>query len=271
MENIAIIITFFYFVLGTIIGSFLNVVSLRYNTGKMFFGRSGCFSCQAHLKWFELIPIFSFIVQLGRCRSCGSKISYQYPIVELLTGIVFAGIFLKFNELFYIFSLQFALNSIYFMVLFSILIVVSVYDMKHKIIPDDLVYAFGTLSLGGIFFDHSTFQLINPPLLHLFAGPIFFVSFFILWYVSKGRWLGLGDAKLLLGFGWILGLQLGTTAIMLSFWIGAIVSVGLIIFPLLYLNKKQFTMKSEVPFGPFLVAGFFLVFFLNFNIFDFIL
>ncbi len=92
--NMLIIMDLFIFIFGTIIGSFLNVVILRYNTGySPVATRSRCFNCGKILKWYELIPILSFLIQFGRCRNCKSKISIQYPLIELLTGIIFLLIF----------------------------------------------------------------------------------------------------------------------------------------------------------------------------------
>jgi leader peptidase (prepilin peptidase)/N-methyltransferase len=92
--NFLIILIFFAF--GTIIGSFLNVVIYRTNTGKSLLGRSACMSCKKRLAWYELVPIFSFIFLNGRCGHCKTRISYQYVLVEFLTGLVFALIYLKF-------------------------------------------------------------------------------------------------------------------------------------------------------------------------------
>ena len=122
------------FVFGLIVGSFLNVVASRYNTGVSFLkGHSMCFSCGKKLSWFELIPLISFTIQNGKCRTCKSKISWQYPIVELISGFVFLIIFMRFGvgdiPLF-----------LYTAILAGLLIVISVYDVMHKIIPDGLVY-----------------------------------------------------------------------------------------------------------------------------------
>jgi prepilin signal peptidase PulO-like enzyme (type II secretory pathway) len=271
MQSIEIIIASFYLFFGIIIGSFLNVVSLRYDTGDSILGRSMCLSCSKELKWFELIPILSFISQFGKCRDCKEKISWQYPLVELFTGIIFLGIFLKFSDLLLVSIQQLIVISVYFMVVFSILIVIFVYDLKYKIIPNDLVYTFSTLALAGIFFDPATFQISIPTLLPFLSGPIFFLFFFSFWFFSRGTWMGLGDGKLALGIGWLLGLSFGITAIILSFWIGAFISIILMSIPLLNFKGKRLTMKSEIPFGPFLILGLLLVFFFNINILNFIL
>ncbi|KKP84730.1 MAG: Type 4 prepilin-like protein leader peptide-processing enzyme [Parcubacteria group bacterium GW2011_GWD2_35_7] len=95
-------LTIIFFILGLIIGSFLNVVIFRFNTERSFGGRSGCMTCQNKLCWYELIPLISFFALKGRCRNCKAKISIQYPIVELMSGLIFAGLFLKFQDIFYL-------------------------------------------------------------------------------------------------------------------------------------------------------------------------
>src|SRR3989344_1035853 len=89
------------FIFGLIIGSFLNVVIYRINTRKSLHGRSACMSCQNQLLWYELIPVFSFLGLKGRCRNCKTKISIQYPLVELMTGLIFTFLFFKFQHIFY--------------------------------------------------------------------------------------------------------------------------------------------------------------------------
>src|ERR1700748_3830531 len=94
-------LTIVFLGLGLIIGSFLNVVIFRLNTERSFGGRSACMVCRNKLAWYDLIPVFSFLFLLGRCRNCKTKISVQYPLVELGAGIIFALLFLKFQDLFF--------------------------------------------------------------------------------------------------------------------------------------------------------------------------
>lgn len=263
-------IWFFIFTFGTIIGSFLNVVILRYNTGEPIInGKSACFSCAKRLSWYELIPIFSFIALRGRCGGCKSKISWQYPLVEFFTGLLFLAVYLKFNLLGNSVSksLSFTLLASYFyyFAVFSILIVITVYDLRHKIIPDIFVFSFAFISLIGLVASKSTsdVDLANWDLL---AGPILATPFFLMWFLSGGRWMGLGDAKLALGMGWFLGLVSGISAVIFGFWIGATVSVLLLLAQRLNLTGKKLTIKSEIPFAPFLVLGLFVVFFFDFDV-----
>jgi prepilin signal peptidase PulO-like enzyme (type II secretory pathway) len=252
------LIFIFVFLLGMIIGSFLNVVIYRFNSGKTLKGRSICMTCNKTLKWYELIPVLSFLIQSGRCRGCSAKISYQYMLVELSTGIIFLLIALHFLPLLIISQALFVFLVSFFMLIFSVLIVIAVYDIRHKIIPDKLVYFFILLSLISVFINTTGF---GPVFVwgswgNLLAGPLLAIPFGILWLVSRGKWMGFGDAKLVLGIGWMLGLLFGITAIIFAFWIGTIIGLLLIL-----ISRRKLTGKTEIPFAPFLILGTLLVFF----------
>ncbi|MDO8482858.1 MAG: prepilin peptidase [bacterium] len=278
-----------FFTLGTIVGSFLNVVILRFNTGVSLGGRSGCFSCGRKIKWHDLVPIVSFLSLRGRCRSCKSRLSLQYPTVELLTGFLFLATFLKyfssgFAPEFSIFNFsdlagsggagQFSID----LLVLSLLVVISVYDLKHKIIPDSLVFLFGTLAFARLLFSVEISSLFQfPYLLDLLSGPILALPIAILWLISGGRWIGLGDAKLAIGIGWFLGFSLGISAMVVGFWIGAVVGIFLICVSklsrirgvrrlLLNMGAKHLTMKSEIPLAPFLILGLVIVYFSGFDV-----
>ncbi|MCE9541613.1 prepilin peptidase [Candidatus Kaiserbacteria bacterium] len=250
-----------FFVFGLIIGSFLNVVLIRRGTRSLA-GRSGCMSCRAQLRWTDLIPVVSWLVLGGKCRTCGSRISVQYPLVELSTGIMFAligGAGLSPEYL------------VLFLPMGVFLILIAAYDIRHTIIPDEWAYlaagiAFGA-SLAGISLVHESL------LLTLLAGPVAALPLAAMWYVSRGRWMGLGDAKLALAIGWLLGPVYGIYAVFLSFVIGAVISLAVLI-PLPHILRvlrksgiargrahSSYTMKSEVPFGPFLILSCCIVWF----------
>jgi prepilin signal peptidase PulO-like enzyme (type II secretory pathway) len=255
-------LTTIFFIFGLIIGSFLNVVIARYNTEKSFGGRSVCMSCQNKLAWYELVPLVSFFALLGRCRNCKTKISVQYPLVEIVTGLVFALLFLKFQNVFFSSSLVFAFTYAYYSTLFALLIVIAVYDLKHKIIPDILSAVFGILAFLGIFFfqDLSFYPHI-PNLLEFFSGIFIALPFALVWLLSKGTWMGFGDAKLALGLGYLLGLSQVLSGVVVAFWSGAIIGLFLILF------SKKHKMKSEIPFAPFLVLGAILAFLFELHLF----
>lgn len=258
-----LILVVIFFILGLIIGSFLNVVILRLNTERSFGGRSGCMTCQNELAWYELIPIFSFLGLRGRCRNCKTKISIQYPVVEFLTGLIFSVLFLKFQDIFFLDTLVFSFTYAYYAVVFSLLIVIAVYDLRHKIIPDTLSLVLGILTFVGLFFFNSFgFYPHLPSILEFLSGLLIAVPFALFWLVSGGKWMGLGDAKLAIGLGWLLGLSRALSGVVVAFWIGAIVGLFLVIF-----SHKKHGMKSEIPFAPYLVLGTLLAFLFELHLF----
>lgn len=264
-----ILITGSIFIFGTIVGSFLNVLVIRYNTGRSTAGRSGCMNCGSQLKWFHLVPLLSFCVQSGRCTDCGCRLSWQYPIVEFLLGVLFVLSFTTASS---------ALVAIFAAVCSAILLFIAVYDMRHTIIPNPAVYVLGVLALAYVLL-----MFFSTPLapedkilflgIQIVAGFAVAAPLFGIWFFSKGRAMGFGDVKLALVLGWILGLYGGFQMLGLSFILGAVVGLVLLYTPrlLAYLphsaslrvKPARFTLKSEIPFGPFLIVGFFLVFFFD--------
>lgn len=247
-----VLVPLIVFVIGLIVGSFLNVVILRINTGRsVVHGRSACARCSRTLTCYELVPVFSFLALRGRCRTCKLEISFQYPVVELLTAITFVLLYSKIVVAgFFVWSawIAFAFAAI----VASLLVVITVYDLRHKIIPDGIVYPFILLSLLSVVYRAVLIPgfAIVPA---LFGGVFVALPFFLLWYFSKGRLMGFGDVKLMLGIGWLVGLAAGISVLVLSFWIGGIVGLFLIG------TTRRYGMKSEVPFGPFLILALFIV------------
>ena len=197
----------FFALFGAIIGSFLNVFVLRHGV-KTLSGRSACASCGHELEAVDLVPILSWLLLRGRCRFCGSRISIQYPLVEATTAIVFAFIGATPLPL----TLQIAALPIA-----ALLISISVYDIKHGIIPDTWVYTLsGFALLFSLAYLTSTQDLSAFTPLFL-AGPASALPFWALWYVSKGQWMGLGDSKLAWAIGWLLGPLYAFIAIIAAF------------------------------------------------------
>jgi prepilin signal peptidase PulO-like enzyme (type II secretory pathway) len=260
-----ILIFIFIFCLGAIIGSFLNVVIFRLNSGKTLGGRSMCMTCSKTLSWYELIPVISFLFQKGKCNTCATKISHQYPWVEFITALVFTLIAWHFYPILLFSFSQYLLLLFTFSAIFSILIVISVYDMRHKIIPDQMVIAFAVLSFFSMFLSKeiSGSMFVLPDLYDYLSGPLYSLPFVFMFLVSGGRWMGLGDAKLAFGMGWLLGIVFTASALIISFWLGAIFGIFL-----LYLSKKKFTSNTEIPFGPFLAISTFIVFLYSVTIVD---
>jgi len=223
----------FLFLFGLVVGSFLNVVISRFPTKESILkNRSHCPFCQKKLTWFELVPILSFIIQRGKCRHCGKKISWQYPLVEFFTGLIFLLIFI------------YKLPVFYFLIA-CFLIILFLYDLKHYLVPDKIVYPAIIIT-----FIYRLFEDFNYLLAALIGGAFFLAIVLI----SRGRWMGMGDVKIGFLMGLILGLSYLFTALFLAFLSGAIISVILII-----LKKK--TLQSEIPFAPFLIGATFITIF----------
>ncbi len=251
------LIYFLIAILGTVIGSFLNVVICRFNTGRSVAkGRSICFSCSTTLKWYELIPLVSFIMQLGKCRTCRNKISFQYPIVEFLTAIIFTLTAYKLSNILSVSYSSFVIITTVTSFIFCLWIVMLAYDIKHKIIPDILSYTsfFSAVVLSGIIWGPDA---IAPTLLASFVVAL---PFALLFFLSKGKWMGFGDAKIALSIGALLGISAGFTALMIAFWIGAVFSIIILL-----LGKTKWGLKTEIPFAPFLMISSWIVFFLSLN------
>lgn len=255
------------FVFGAIIGSFLNVVIYRLHTGRSVNGRSHCMSCGETLRWYELFPIISYIVLRARCRSCDAYIPIRYLMVELSMGAIF--LFLYTYVLFDV--IAFGLYAL----LASFLMVIAVYDFRHTIIPDELTLGVGVVSLLMLLYHFFLFGNVGVLVGNILAGVLAGGFLWVLWFISKGRWIGLGDAKLALPLGIIAGSAGALSMVVLSFWIGALISVSLL--GMVWLLKKgktvlhflprTLTMKSEVPFAPFLILGFILAHFFHADIF----
>jgi prepilin signal peptidase PulO-like enzyme (type II secretory pathway) len=141
----------------------------------------------------------------------------------------------------------------------SLLVVITVYDLRHKIIPNEYVYGFVGLAL--VVRVLLSWQ-VGFVWLDVLAGPLFAALFGLMWLLSRGTWMGLGDAKLVLGMGFFLGLSKTVTALLFSFWTGALVGIGLLFF-----YPRHTTMKSEIPFAPFLVFGTLLAYFVPLTLF----
>jgi prepilin signal peptidase PulO-like enzyme (type II secretory pathway) len=255
MENIFLI---YSFIIGTLIGSFLNVVALRYNTGMTLKGRSKCFSCGKNLNWHELIPVFSFLFQKGKCKTCKSKISWQYPLVEAVAGILFVSIFFIFPPT----TIESSFTTLFYIFITCILLIITIYDMKHKIIPDALSYTFAAIAFAHLFIAPDL-SFILPNWVQIISGPVLALPFALLFLFSRGKWMGLGDAKLVLGIGWVLGITAGLSAIVLAFWIGAVISIIW-----MYIIFRKIKSRYEIPFGPYLILGMYLVLLLNIRIID---
>ncbi len=238
------------FLSGLIVGSFLNSIIYRLPTGESFlFKRSYCPHCKHRLGWRDLIPLLSFLILRGKCRYCKKPISWQYPLIESATGLLFVLIFwiLNFNSLIGEWAL------VFYLLITCFLIVIFAYDLKHYIIPDQVIYPaiIITLIFNFQFLISKQFSTFNYLILSAVLAAAFFLTIVL---ISRGKWMGAGDVKLAFLMGLFLGWPNILVALFLAFFIGAIIGVGLI-------ASQRKTLRSEIPFGPFLVAGTFIALF----------
>lgn len=235
---------FLLFILGLLFGSFLNVLVSRYESKhkKWYQGRSYCDACKRQLKWWENIPLFSFLFLKGKCRTCRSPIPYQYPLVELTTGILF--FIISYQSL--IINHQSFLLTICYLLLSTTLITITLFDLKYMIIPDWTVLASIIFALLIHFLTISNYRLLITNYLLSAFGSFAFLG--LLHLITKGKGMGLGDVK----FSFFMGLFLGWPQVLIAFYVafltGALIGVILIL-----MGKKRF--KQHIAFGPFLVLG----------------
>ncbi|WP_018247719.1 prepilin peptidase [Orenia marismortui] len=222
------------FSLGLLIGSFLNVVIYRLPKNQsIVWPGSHCPKCQEDLKAIDLIPVFSFVFSKGKCRYCQTKISYQYPLVELITAIFSLGVYLKYG-----FSTHFFIYNI----LIFLLIISSFVDLKYQIIPNKITYPGVVIALlTSCFFDH--ISILNSVLGIILAGGFLLVIAIL----TKGG-MGIGDVKLAALNGSVLGAKFALLGIFLGSLIGSIISLFLI-----YAGIKS--RRDRIPFGPFIAIG----------------
>jgi len=218
--------------LGLVIGSFLNVVIYRLPRGLGFVrGRSFCPKCKHKVNWFDNVPVISFLILKGRCRFCGGKISWRYPLIELLAGALF--------YLSYLSHLSFLSY-----LLICGLVVIFFVDLEHQIIPDEIVIPLSVLFLGYRLLTNIQYLISN----FLITGIVSFLFLYLIHLLTKGRGMGLGDVKLAFLMGLVLGFPKIVVAFYLAFLTGAFVGVILIL-----LGKAK--LKQKIAFGPFLVFG----------------
>ena len=239
-----LILYIFVFLLGSVWGSFSNVCIFRLpEGGNIISSRSQCRNCQKLIRWFDNIPLVSYIILGQKCRNCGSKISFQYFAVELLVALGFVISFYYF---------QFSLTTLLFFVLTVFFVIIFFIDLKHFIIPNELT--FPLMFIGFLkSFDPNINQYLFPNYINSIIGGV--VGYFVIWFIifiykklRNKEGMGLGDAKLLSAigfwFGWI--------SIPFVLFFSSLVALC---FAIPSLMNKSKTMSSKIPFGPYLVLG----------------
>lgn len=228
-----IILYIIIFLYGIVIGSFLNVCIYRIPKKESIVPHSHCMSCNAMLHWYDLFPVFSYIILRGRCRNCGAKISIQYPLVEALNGVLYVLVFMA-NGI--------NAESILYCLLTSALIVISVIDERTFEIPVVLNYFIALLGVVMCMFDRE--NLVS----HLIGLVCVSLCLYLLYVLSGGRAIGGGDIKLMAAAGLLLGWKL----IILAFLLGCVLGAGI------HLIRMKISKKERMlALGPYLSAGIF--------------
>jgi leader peptidase (prepilin peptidase)/N-methyltransferase len=229
---------------GLIIGSFLNALIWRIHSGESITkGRSKCPRCHHELGFWDLVPVVSWIFLRGRCRYCQKSIAWQYPLVELLTASLFLLSYLVLAP-----DGGGCINFGYWLYILSAFMVLAVYDLRWMLLPDKVTLPAIIVSL--VFMAY--LALSGQPLM-VYLGPVIAGlaaggAFYFLAAISKGRWMGGGDIKLVFLIGLVLGLQKTLLGLTVAFNLAAIVSLTLIASKI----KKR---SDHIPFGPFLITG----------------
>ena len=252
--------SFLIFSLGACLGSFANVCIYRLPKNKQIVsGRSFCPKCKKKINWYDNLPLISFFLLNGKCRNCNKVIPVRYLIVELITGISFLLIYLNFKNL----------NTIIFLsILILILIIIFFIDLENFIIPDTLNFSIMGLALFKNFLPNFNTSLIHEINQSIIGGMVGYISIWLIIYLykifKKIDGMGLGDAKLMAGIGFLFGWQSIPFVLFVSSILG-------LIFVVPSLIKKQKNMRTEIPFGPFIILACLIYFAYGSLIYDLIL
>lgn len=255
------------FVFGLAVGSFLDVLASRYNPDKFLLekkvigGRSGCTKCGKKLEWFELIPIISFALQAGRCRSCKTKLSLEYPVVEIVSGLIFVLVPRVISP--------WTVAGLWILV-FLTLLLITLIDLRLNLIPDEASIFLIILGVLLIILTASRFSLVEGSFLgsyaalagfrqniwlnHLLAAISSGLFFGLLIAITRGRGMGGGDLKLGAALGIVFGWPDILAILALAFIIGSLFGLGGIL-------RRKKTLKSAMPFGPYLALASVIIFF----------
>lgn len=237
----------FFFLYGLIFGSFFNVVGLRLPKNQSIVSPpSTCSNCKRRLTILDLVPVFSFIFLKGKCRSCGQKIHWIYPVMELCTGILFSLAFL---------NLGFSKELIVALLFTSLLIIITVSDLAYMLIPDKILIFFGVLLVLA-----RIVSPLNPWWESIIGAFLGFGILLLIAILSKGG-MGGGDIKLF----FVIGLVLGIIPTLLTLFLAAGIGVIVGLVQLKLMNKGR---KTPVPFGPSISIAAVIVYFYGANILE---
>ncbi len=258
-----------FFIFGLIVGSFLNAVAWRLREGMSLGGRSMCPKCRAMIVWYDNIPLFSYIILGGKCRSCHTTISRTYPIIEGVTGILFA----LFGVTFFVSQdVGTWMVTGFYLVAVAILTLIFMHDLETMEIPDILLWVGVGWSLVMLLvLDAYAFEpSVSIWSLRLYSGIVAglagFFPLFLISALSQEKWMGMGDGFLAFFIGLVTGWPTVLYALTMGFCLGSMIGIFLVVF-----RRKH--MRSQLPLGPFLVTGAILAILLSawfpFGVFQF--
>lgn len=246
MNDLTLALTFSFFALGTVVGSFISMLNyrLKHKIGGKITGRSFCPHCKVQIKGYDMIPLLSYVFLGGKCRSCNKSISTNYFFTELITGFLFAFAFLNLGL--YDPSGFDIWTTLLWLAIFAIGSAIFFFDLKYLEIHPAHTIAFTLLCLisGYVLVGNSTIEILAGGLI----GKLFFYAQYAL---SKGKWVGLGDSDIGLAMGLLLGPQFLAIALMIAYILGSVVGISM-------LATKKANRKTQLPFGPFLITGLYI-------------
>lgn len=246
-----LLITLLLFSLGTVVGSFINVIMYRTFADEQWVkGRSRCDICKKPLKWYELIPLISYFLQGGTTNCCKKPLSISHPVVEFLTGVLFVWWYWGGALFFELTKAPFqVIQPLFWLFVGVLLLIIFFTDLWYMLIPDFAVGALFLLaSVYRIALTITGIMRLTDLGLTAVTASLAALFFWSLWYFTKGKGMGFGDVKLVIPLVLLMGWSKSLVGLILSFVIGAIFGVFLIVY-------KKKTVKYKVPFGPFLIVG----------------
>lgn len=251
-DMLTILVSIAVAALGAVLASFIGVIAERLYTGQSWLkGRSRCNACNRQLTFVDLIPIFSWSIFGGRCRMCRARLPVRYILFEIAFAVVFVLSYLK---------LGLTIPLATFLAALAVLGFIVMYDLRHTIVP---IGSIVLLSIFSLIFAALTSPSIKGFLIICAIAVVLGLVLFALYFFSKGRAMGFGDAPVAFALSLLIGSQ-AFVGLVFAFWIGALIGIGILVK-----RRGGPTMGIEVPFVPFLAAGYLLAFFTQWNPFLF--
>ena len=264
------------FLFGGALGSFSGVIVDRLYIKSFLTGRSRCDTCNRDLSWYELIPVFSFLFLRGRCRKCKVKIGQEKFWMEILGGVFAVFVYKIYLAKYFIVPLTSqaivtgSLFSILAAALFVIFIVIVFYDLRHKLVPTSFSLILVVIGIAFEVYKIFNYKFIYGGItglfwLDLFSGFLIALPFFLMYIITRKKGAGFGDIVIYFAVGYLAGFIFGVSIFFISVWVGAIVSIALmLIYP------KKFNRKSAIPFAPFIIIATVIVMLFQIDILGFV-